>query len=209
MNESTNKVDRSELSIFLCYMDPLKHCPVETFLGITQVEHSKMAADLAEIIKRFFIEKGIDINKIKLTGLVGTSAMSSYKVGLQRGLPHFLPYSIYLNCRNHRLALCLFHLIKQFTELFNLDKLLISTWKLFKYSSIKNSIFLEAQEAMNLKPLKILKSCTTGWLTHGESCILIIFRYEAIIAALDEINTKTRDLETKGVKDLLHTPKIF
>ena len=31
--------------------------PAETFLGITQVEHSKMTADLAEIIKNFLSEK--------------------------------------------------------------------------------------------------------------------------------------------------------
>ena len=39
-----------------------------------------MTADLAEIIKNFFIEKGIDISKIKFTGLDGPSAMSSDKV---------------------------------------------------------------------------------------------------------------------------------
>ena len=60
---------------------------------------------------------------------------------------------------------------------------------------------------MDLKPLKILKTCTTRWLTHAESCICIISRYEALIAALDEINTKTCDPETKGVSDLLLTPK--
>ena len=158
-DESTNKADRSELSVFVRYLDPLKHCPVEKFLGITQVEHSKTAADLAEIINNFFIEKGIDISKIKFTGLDGTSAMSSDKVRLQQRLWHFSPYSIYLNCRNHRSALCLVHLVKQFPELLNLDKLLIATWKIC--SSIKNSIFLEAQEAINLKPLKILKACTT------------------------------------------------
>ena len=80
----------------------------------------------------------------------------------------FSPYSIYLNCRNRGLALCLVHLAKQFPELFNLDKLLISAWKLFKYSSIKNSILLEAQEAMNLKPLKILKASTTRWLARED-----------------------------------------
>ena len=60
---------------------------------------------------------------------------------------------------------------------------------------------------MNLKPLQILKAYTTRWLTHGESCIRIISRYEALIAVLDQIYTKTGDPETKGVRDLLLTPK--
>ena len=42
-----------------------------------------MTADLAEIIKNFFIEKGIDISKIKFTGLDGPSAKSSNKVSVQ------------------------------------------------------------------------------------------------------------------------------
>ena len=111
--------------------------------------------------KEFFIGKGIDISKIKFTGIDGTSAMSSNNVELQWRLGHFSPYSIYLNCRNHWLAQCLVYLVKQFLELLNLDKLLISIWKLFEYSCIKNSIFLEAQVAINLKPVKILKACAT------------------------------------------------
>ena len=54
-----------------------------------------------------------------------------------------------------------------------------------------------------------MKASTTRWLTHGESCICIIFRYEALIAALNQIYTKTRDPETKEFRDPLLTPKIF
>ena len=118
-DDSTDEADRSELSIFVHYVDLLKHCPVEKLLGITQVVHSKTAADLVEIINNFFIEKGIDISKINFTGLDGMSTMSSGKVRLLQCLQHFSPYSIYLNCRNHQLALCLVHLVKQFPELFN------------------------------------------------------------------------------------------
>ena len=56
-DESTNEADRSELLIFVHYVDLLKHCPVEKILGRTQVLHSKNAADLAEIIKNFLLKK--------------------------------------------------------------------------------------------------------------------------------------------------------
>ena len=90
-------------------------------------------------------------------------------------------YSIFHHIQYNWIAetidlLCLVHLVKQFPELFNLCKPLISTWKLFTYSSTKNSTFLKAQEAMNLKPLKILQAYTKRWLTHGESRICIISR---------------------------------
>ena len=38
-------------------------------------------------------------------------------------------------------------------------------------------------------------------------CIRIISRYEALTVALNEIYTKTRGPETKGVRDLLLNPK--
>ena len=82
---------------------PPKELPSWKFLGITQVEHSKTAAYLAET-NNFFIQKGTDISKIKFTGLDDMSAISSNKVGLQQRLQHFSPYSIYLNCRNHWLV---------------------------------------------------------------------------------------------------------
>ena len=62
---------------------------------------------------------------------------------------------------------------------------------------------------MNLKPLKILKACTTRWQTHRESCICIISTYEALAAVLDEIYTKTCDPETKGVKCFAYSKKYF
>ena len=126
--------------------------------------------------------------------------MSCGKVGLQRRLRHFSPCSRYLNCRNHRLAVCLVYLVKQFPELFNLDKFLISTWKLSKYSSIKISIFLESQETMNFKSLHNKVAHTWG----------IMYLYYIQIWSINS-NAKwdlhQRDPETKGVRDLLLTPK--
>ena len=60
---------------------------------------------------------------------------------------------------------------------------------------------------MNLKPLKTLKGCTTSWLTNQESGIHIISRHEALLAAPFKIYTKIYDPKTKGVRDILLTPK--
>ena len=120
------------------------------------------------------------------------------------GIFHHIKY-IWIAETNHQLALCLVHLVQEFPELFNLDTILVSTWKLFKYSSIKTSI-QKVQEAINLESLKILKVCKTRWLTHRESCISIMSRYEALIVVLDHIYNKASDPETKGLRDLLLTP---
>ena len=44
----------------------------------------------------------------------------------------------------------------------------------FKYSSIRQAVFKNVQILENMTPLKILKACTTRWLTHGETLICVI-----------------------------------
>ena len=81
-------------------------------------------------------------------------------------------------------------------------------WKMFKYSP-KQAIFEQAQEASNLKPLKVLKTCTTRWLTHGESCTRIISGLHPLIDALDVIFFERGDTEAKEVRDQLLEPNLL
>ena len=85
--------------------------------------------------------------------------MSGEEKGLQRLIRHTAPHSQYLNCRNHILALCLVNLIPRYRKLLELDRVLLSLWKMFKYSPIKQVIFEQVQEASNLK-----------FTTSGRSC---------------------------------------
>ena len=84
--------------------------------------------------------------------------MSGKHKGLQRLIRHDSPHSLYLNCHNHDLTLCLVHLLKYYTKLSKLDGLLISLWKTFKFSSIKQAIFENAQVEHDLKPMKIIRA---------------------------------------------------
>ena len=61
----------------------------------------------------------------------------------------------------------------------------------------------------DLKPLKITKACVTRWLTHGESCIRVIVRFEPLLDALDSIFMERGDAEAKGVRDQLLQPEII
>ena len=90
-----------------------------------------------------------------------------------------------------------------------LDGLLISLWKIFKYSTTKQAIFEESQEIFELSPTKILNACTTRWLTHGESCVRVTSRYEPLINTLDTIFFEKGDAEAKGIRDQLLEPNII
>ena len=45
---------------------------------------------------------------------------------------------------------------------------------LCSFLTIKKEVFNDMQHVYELTPLKIIKVCTTWWLTHGEACLRII-----------------------------------
>ena len=208
-DESTDEGDRSQMSVFARFVEVSENKPVERFLGMVKLTTSKKAIYLHETILNLLQSKHLDKTFIRFSGLDGTNAMSGERKGLQRLLRHTAPHAQYLNCRNHRLALCLVHLMSRHKKLLELDGLLISLWKTFKYSTIKQAIFEEAQVTHDLKPVKILKACVTRWLTHGESCIRIISRFEPLVDALDTIFFQRGDAEAKGVRDQLLQPDVL
>ena len=208
-DESTDEGDCSQMAVFIRFVNLTSHKVQERFLGVVKLAKPKKAEDLHDIIMKLLEAKGLDSSLIRFSGLDGTNAMSGERKGLQRLIHHTSPYAQYLNCKNHRLALCLVHLIPKYQKLSELDGLLISLWKTFKYSSIKQSILEEVQMQQDLKPLKITKACVTRWLTHGESCIQVIIRFEPLLDALDSIFMERGDGEGKGVRDKLLQSEII
>ena len=79
-----------------------------------------------EELEQIFTDKNIDKIRFRFSGLDGTNAMSGEQKGLQRRICHVSSYALYLNCRNHRLALCLVHLSKKYDGLVSVDTLLLS-----------------------------------------------------------------------------------
>ena len=122
-----------------------------------------------DIVNQFFLAKNIKLDKILFSVLDGTNAMSGKKNGLQRRIRNFSPFNIHVNCRNHRLALCLPHLMKniEYAELLlDYDAVLLGVWKMFHYFSKKGAILESVQNIYGKKPLKMLKAAVTPWLTR-------------------------------------------
>ena len=98
------------------------------------------------------------------------------------------------------------NLLKSYSELESLDKQLLSLWKLFEYSSVKQAVFENAQKVDDLKPLKILKACTTQWLMHRETSASVISQFSQAITALDALTNEKRDKDAKGIRDQMLSP---
>ena len=137
------------------------HRPIEHFLGITHIAISKTAAAIMDITSNFLISKEIQPSYIQFCGLDGTNSISSEHGDLQCLIKHSSQHAEYINCCNHRLALCFAHLLEEFPSLISLDTMLLSIWKLFKYSTMKKEIFNDMQCVYELTPLKVIKACTT------------------------------------------------
>ena len=119
-DEITDDGDQSQLAIFV-HIIGSDHRPIEHFLGITCIAISKTAAIIMDIISNFLISKEMQPYYIRFCGLDGTNSMSSEHCCLQHLIKHSSSHAEYINCCNHQLALCFFHLLKEFPSLVSLD----------------------------------------------------------------------------------------
>lgn len=208
-DESTDKAQREQLGLIVRFKIPNEEGVKEQFLGLINLAQTD-AASIMKAIEGFMMAKGLDIKKCLFVSLDGANVMSGEISGLQRRIKHFSPHCIYINCRNHRLALVFAHLLKKYNFLKSVDSLLVSLWKLFHYSPQKYGILKTIQEDVyNIKTLKMLKVSTTRWLSHGKACARVADRFYEIIETLDAIFMKTREPEIKGVREQLLSPDVF
>ena len=112
-DESSGEAGRAQLAVFVRFIDPSSNEATEQYVCIRKLRTSKTAETLMGELEQIFIDKKIDKTLIRFSGLDGTNAMSGEQKGLQRRIRHVSPFAIYMNCRNHRLALCLVHLLKK------------------------------------------------------------------------------------------------
>ena len=96
-DESTDKADHSQMSIFVRFVDAFDNKPVERFLGIVKLTTSKKAVDLHEIIIKHLESKNLDSFCICFSGLDGTNAMNGEQKGLQCLIRHTALHSLHFN----------------------------------------------------------------------------------------------------------------
>ena len=87
-----------------------------------------------------------------------------------RRIKNYLPHAIYINCRNHQLALCFKHQRNDFPRLKAIDSVLLGLWKPFHSSCTNRFIFDKIQEAYCLKTLSIIKAAIIRGLSDGSAC---------------------------------------
>ncbi|XP_033730344.1 uncharacterized protein LOC117319689 isoform X2 [Pecten maximus] len=200
-DESTDEQTREQLSIFAKWVND-EEKPVDHFLGIIQVERTD-SETLANKIQQFLLAKNVNITRCRFVGFDGTNAMSGEISGLQRRMRHLSPMCLYMNCRNHRLALCLRHLMKAYKLLVQVDEMLLAIWKLFHYSPRRFEVLKGVQELYGEEALSPIRAATTRWLSHGKACIRFINRFQAITDTLDILYQERREPEVYGLRNCI------
>ena len=101
-DEARSAARKEMMGLFLRAYDEEEKEVVIEFVSIASVSSTK-----SEIL----LNNNINISNTHFSCLDGTNAMSGEHTGLQRRIHNLAPFSIYVNCRCHRLALCFKHFV--------------------------------------------------------------------------------------------------
>ena len=133
-DEATSNNRKEMMGVSVAYFNERAKCFKLSFMSLFSVSSTK-AESILDKIKEVFNERNIDLSKTRFTWFDGTNGKSGTKTGLKRRFQGDAPYSIYVNCRCHRLALCFTHLHEgEFPWLQKIDNLLLGLWNMFHYS---------------------------------------------------------------------------
>ncbi|CAG2224053.1 unnamed protein product [Mytilus edulis] len=199
-DESTDNANRMQLSVMARWN--MGGNVNDHYMGLIHLDRAR-AEDICKSLQSFFVGKNIPIENMRFMAFDGCNTMSGEEKGLQRRMRHLSPLSFYINCRNHKLALCLKHLAKDIPLLAELDKTLLCLWKMFEYSPLKAGVFRVFQETYGLKPMVLIKASMTRWLSHLHACLRVIERYETIVDTLDSLYNDLKEPEIFGVRHIL------
>ena len=135
----------SKSYIFKCVWWERKKVTLE-FISISFIASTKFEV-LMDKVQEILLNSNIDISNTRFSCLDGKNTMSGDCTSLQRRAGNVVHFSIYINSRCHRLALCFKHLFDQFPWLESIDRLLLGLWKGFYYSGKNCHILKSIQEA--------------------------------------------------------------
>ena len=90
------------MGVFIGYFDEVLKSFMLDFISLVSVSSSKSEI-LLKKIKEIMMSCGIDITKTKFVCFHRANLMNGEKSGVQRRYRNNAPFSIYVNCRCHRL----------------------------------------------------------------------------------------------------------
>ena len=112
-DEATSLAGKEMMGLFVSAYDENNKKVLVEFVSIAAVSSTQSIIFLDQV-RNILSDNNIGMCKIRFSCLDGTNAMSNEHTDLQQIIRHFAHFSIYINCRCHRFALCFKHLFELF-----------------------------------------------------------------------------------------------
>ena len=125
--------------------------------------------------------------------LDSTNSMNGKNARLQRRIRFYFPFNMYINCRNHRVALCLL----QFDERCWFCR--TARWSRFSLTWYLENVPLFAKERCS-SPKKAAVTC---WLTNTRASQRILDCFKEFLEIIDQICLETKETDVRGYRNIL------
>lgn len=107
------------------------------------------------------------------------------------------------------LALIVVHLLKKYEILQDVDSLLVSLWKLFHYSPIKQQVLKICKPVFTVWIFWKLKVFVMRWLSGGFACKKVIRYYQQLVETLDILFLNRKEPELKDSREQLISADVL
>lgn len=107
--------------------------------------------------------------------------------GVQRRFRHLVPHQVYINCRKHKLALCIKHLMKISQSYKSSPVSYLGYGNYFTILQRYKQSFRKYKKHTIRKKIKFIRAAATRWTSHGHACDRLLGRYSIILDTLDAI----------------------
>ncbi|CAH2086585.1 unnamed protein product [Euphydryas editha] len=167
LDESTDISVMKCLGIAIRYFSNSQNKVLSTFLALTPVTKAD-AKGLAEAIINTLNDNNLKLKNLVGIGTDNASVMTGVNNGLHQILKreHGLPNLVLVRCVCHSLQLAVSHASEK-TLPRNIEYIIRETYNWFSLSPKRQDEYRQIYETINCgsQPLKILKMCTTRWLS--------------------------------------------
>ena len=128
------------------------------------------------------------------------------------GLTNYIGLA-WISCDNHKVALCLKHLLDKFPLVADVDAKLFALWKFFHYKHLAVNFLENTSEVYGEPSIVPVCSSVTRWTAHDRACKNLYNGYKQFLSALTVCLNERKEPEALGlfteIKDEEFTTSIL
>lgn len=186
-DETTDIAGIEQLTVCARYLNKDTDNIEEVFLGFVPIQDQSGRA-LADTIIKFLIDLGINMQHLRGQGYDGASSMAGRTNGVQAVVREKYPTALYTHCASHSLNLVLCAACS-ITDIRNCFGTLKKTSIFFRKSANRSHVLRKMISLMCPESTRqrLLGLCETRWVEKHDAVLSFVSLFEAVIAALEEI----------------------